>query len=99
MFAGDVDQVELMRALLADCTSVFLRLCSSTSLSTQSDLIQAFYNMHLKLTKKDMNMVVQAVGSNLSEIFKCGKCFYLILWSSVDTYCFYSYTLDYVQYL
>ena len=80
MFAGDADEVELMRALLADCTSVFLRLCSSTSLSTQSDLIQAFYNMHLKLFKKDMNMAVQAVGSNLSEIFKCGmsiKCFSL----------------------
>lgn len=73
MFAVDTDQTELMRALLADCTTVFLRLCSSSpSLSPQSDLIQAFYNMHLKLMKKDTNMVVQAVASNLPEIFKCG---------------------------
>lgn len=74
MFAVDTDQAELMRALLADCTTVFLRLCSSSpSLSAQSDLIQAFYNMHLKLMKKDTNMVALAVGSNLPEIFKCGE--------------------------
>ncbi|KAJ1531786.1 hypothetical protein ONE63_000442 [Megalurothrips usitatus] len=73
MFALDSDQVDLMRALLADSTTVFLRVCgSSLSLSPQSDLIQAFYNMHLKLMKKDINMVAQSVGENLSEIFKCG---------------------------
>lgn len=83
MFAADTDHAELMRALLADCSTVFLSLCSSSpNLSPYSDLIQAFYNMHLKLMKKDVHMVVLAVGNNLAEIFKCGKfwvrwCFFL----------------------
>lgn len=74
MFAVEADQLELMRALMADCTSVFLNLCSSSpNLSPHSDLIQAFYNMHLKLMKKDANMVALAVNSNLTEVFKCGE--------------------------
>lgn len=83
MFALEADQADLMRALMADCTTVFLGLCSSSpNLSPHSDLIQAFYNMHLKLMKKDANMVALAVNSNLSEVFKCGrsKVMHLVLY-------------------
>lgn len=73
MFVTDTDHAALMRGMLADCTEVFLRVCrSAPNLSPQSDLIQAFYNMHLKLMKKDIHTVSQAVGNNLTEIFKCG---------------------------